>query len=329
VSQSCDANGNLTDNGTYLFAYDYKNHIAQVKLKSTSAVVATYRYDALGRRVEKNVGGAVERHVLSIWNDPGVVEDLSHVVSVYDGSDVWRQSFVWSDEVDGIQMLEQKDVLDFDTDGNTTEVTRSFYHRNALGSVMEITDMNQAVVVSYRYDPYGKVTITRLGVPQSSDPLGSHWTFTGRFLDEETELLYYRARSYDPATGRFLQRDPLGYAPGANLFEYVASSPISRADPSGLEGGLLNEASATFQAAENAWGDLSKGLKWPPPSPPSPPPAFTVFRPGHPFTFVFPRPPAATAAKEKFVIKKPAPPVDFTAVKINTPFNALYDGLKE
>jgi RHS repeat-associated protein len=156
------------------------------------------------------------------------------VVSVYDGSDAWKQNFAWSDEVDGIQMLEQKDVLDFDTDGNTTEVTRSFYHRNALGSVMEITDMNQAVVVSYRYDPYGKVTITRGGTPQSSDPLGNHWTFTGRFLDEEAGLLYYRARYYDPATGRFLQRDPLGYTEAPNLFEYVASNPVLFSDATGL-----------------------------------------------------------------------------------------------
>jgi RHS repeat-associated protein len=235
TSQSSDANGNLTDNGTYLFLYDYKNHIVQVKLKSSGSVIASYRYDALGRRVEKNAGGTVERHILSIWNDPGVIEDLSHVVSVYDGSDVWRQNFVWSDEVDGIQMLEQKDVLDYDADGNTTEVTRAFYHRNALGSVMEITDLNQAVMVSYRYDAYGRVTITRGGTPQSFDPLGNHWTFTGRFLDEEAGLFYYRARYYDPSTGRFLQRDALGYAASPSLYSYVDSSPLSRIDPSGHE----------------------------------------------------------------------------------------------
>jgi RHS repeat-associated protein len=163
-----------------------------------------------------------------------VIEDLSHVVSVYDGSDNWKQNFAWSDEVDGIQMLEQKDVLDFDTDGNTTEVTRSFFHRNALGSVMEVTDMNQASVVSYRYEPYGKVSITRLGVPQTADPLGQHWTFTGRFLDEESGLCYYRARYYDAVTGRFLQRDPLGYAAGPNLFDYTGSNPVNRQDASGL-----------------------------------------------------------------------------------------------
>jgi RHS repeat-associated protein len=186
-------------------------------------VIASYRYDALGRRVEKNVGGTVARHVLSIsnelehdvgkeLNDCDRRADISNVVAVYDGSDFWKQNFVWSDEADGIVMLEQGDVLDYDTDSDTAELTRSFYHRNALGSVMAITDMNEAEVVSYRYDPYGKVTITRGGTPQSSDPLGNHWTFTGRFLDEEAGLYYYRARYYDPATGRFLQRDPLGYS---------------------------------------------------------------------------------------------------------------------
>ena len=105
-------------------------------------------------------------------------KELKCRVAVYDGSDNWLQNFVWNDEVDGIQMLEQKDVLDYDTDGNTTELTRSYYHRNALGSVMEITDANQAAVASYRYDPYGSVTITRGGQTQSSDPLGQHWGFT-------------------------------------------------------------------------------------------------------------------------------------------------------
>ena len=66
TSQSSDANGNLTDNGTYLFAYDYKNHIVQVKLKSSGVGHRDYRYDALGRRVEKSVGGTVERHILSL-----------------------------------------------------------------------------------------------------------------------------------------------------------------------------------------------------------------------------------------------------------------------
>ena len=132
-------------------------------------------------------------------------------------------------------MLQQADLLDFDSDSDTSETTRSFYHRNALGSVMEITDMNEAVAVSYRYDPYGAVTITRSSQVQSSDPLGQPWMYTGRFSDEETGLYYYRARYYSSETGRFLQRDPLGYRPGRNLYEYVRSAPSVFVDPLGLK----------------------------------------------------------------------------------------------
>jgi RHS repeat-associated protein len=208
-----------------------------VKLKSGGTLIASYRYDALGRRVEKSVvsGSFVERYIRATVENPGHWENISHVVSTFDGSDNWQQNFVWNDEVDGITMLEQADVLDYDTDTNTSEVTRSFYHRNALGSVMEITDMNQAKVASYRYDPYGSVTITVGGTPQANDPLGQHWAFTGRFLDEESRLLYYRARYYDPGTGRFLQRDPLGCDVGPNLYEYVGSHVPNSSDPSGLQ----------------------------------------------------------------------------------------------
>jgi RHS repeat-associated protein len=100
---------------------------------------------------------------------------------------------------------------------------------------MEITDMNEAEVVSYRYDPYGAVTITVGGTPQSSDPLGNPWTYTGRFHDEETGLYYYRARYYAPEAGRFLQRDPLGYAPGVHMYQYADSCPIGYIDPMGAD----------------------------------------------------------------------------------------------
>jgi RHS repeat-associated protein len=78
------------------------------------------------------------------------------------------------------------------------------------------------------------VTITRNSEEQSSDPLGNPWMYTARFSDDETGLYYYRARAYSPATGRFLQRDPLGYAPAPSLYAYACSSPSTLRDPYGL-----------------------------------------------------------------------------------------------
>ena len=192
----------------------------------------TRTYDALSR-------GREEEGSHRLRNNPGLGAryDMSQVIAVYGSSDTWKQNFIWGARIDEILALEQADVLDYDSDANTTELTRSYYHLNALGSVMEITDANQAGVVSYRYTPYGDMTITRGGVAQAADPLGQYWGYTGRFSDEETELWYYRARYYDPVGGRFLSRDPIGYVASPSLYEYVRGRPNANGDPTGLKPG--------------------------------------------------------------------------------------------
>lgn len=61
-------------------------------------------------------------------------------------------------------------------------------------------------------------------------------TYTGRRLDPETGMYYYRHRIYHAELGRFLTRDPIGYEGSEwNLYEYVASSPTGYFDPSGLD----------------------------------------------------------------------------------------------
>ncbi|MFM8279331.1 MAG: RHS repeat-associated core domain-containing protein, partial [Candidatus Limnocylindrus sp.] len=223
VSRSHDGNGNVSDDGTYLYEYNYKNLICRVKLKSNSSTVAEYKYDALGRRVEKVITGATYRYIYS-----GV-----ETVSVYTSTGTWKQDYVYGPVIDEVLLLEQADVLDWDGDSNTSELARSWYRANALGSVMRIEEPDRTEAVSYRYDPYGEVAITRGGSAQGSDPLGQYVTGTGRWRDEETGLYHYRARAYDPGRGRFLQRDPHGFSDGPNMYEYVRSRPGVCTDPTG------------------------------------------------------------------------------------------------
>jgi RHS repeat-associated protein len=224
TSPTHDANGNLADDDTYQYLYDYRNQLVRVKEGSTTVV--SYKYDALGRRVTK---------VLSSTDWERYFYSGLETIATYNYYNTHKQDFVYGQGIDEIVMLEQADVLDHDDDQDTSELTRHFYHRNALGSVLEITDALEATVCSYRYDPYGALTITVGGTPQGSDPLAQHWTFTGRFFDEETGFYYYRARMYDPATGRFLQRDPLGFSSGPTLHAYVECSPQVWVDPMGHE----------------------------------------------------------------------------------------------
>ncbi len=197
-----------------------------MRQSSGGALVAEYLYDANGRRVVKSVnGGIFERYIYA---------DLE-TISVLDGSQAWKQDFVFDvTGIDQILMLEQADVLDQDSDLNTTELTRSYYHRNALGSVMEISTASQTEAASFRYTPYGEVTITRGGAGQTNDPLGQRIGFAGRLRDAESHLCQLRSRDVDPTSGKFIQRDPLGYSAGANLTEYGLSAPQTVTDPLGL-----------------------------------------------------------------------------------------------
>jgi RHS repeat-associated protein len=95
------------------------------------------------------------------------------------------------------------------------------------GSVIRVTDSAGAVVNSYTYDAYGQRLTATEGVEIA-------YGYTGREYDAESGLMYYRARVYDTATGRFLQTDPLGFAAGdLNLYRYVANDPVNQKDPNG------------------------------------------------------------------------------------------------
>ncbi len=101
---------------------------------------------------------------------------------------------------------------------------RAYYHQDGLGSVVAVTDQNSQAQGTARYDAWGNVTRQTGGLPQ--------YGYTGREPDG-TGLIYARARYYDPAVGRFTQRDPIGLAGGTNLYAYAGGNPTNFTDPLG------------------------------------------------------------------------------------------------
>ncbi|MBZ0165654.1 MAG: RHS repeat-associated core domain-containing protein, partial [Candidatus Omnitrophica bacterium] len=117
--------------------------------------------------------------------------------------------------------------------------TTYYYLCDGLGSVRQLTNSSGTIVESYDYDPYGGTTIydsSLTDITSTGSGIDNPYMFTGRRFDEETGIYFYRARQYDPAIGRFLQRDPLGYWDSMNLYEYVLSNPLNYIDPFGLCG---------------------------------------------------------------------------------------------
>jgi RHS repeat-associated protein len=106
------------------------------------------------------------------------------------------------------------------------------------------------------YDSYGNV------IEQSNPAASTRYSYTGRELDAETGLHYYRARYYDAATGRFLSEDPLGLRPEeVNLYRYVGNQPLIARDPLGLDGWSESINAAWLMANQNWLNDHMKKLE--------------------------------------------------------------------
>jgi RHS repeat-associated protein len=126
-------------------------------------------------------------------------------------------------------------------DPNSGQWTRYGAVQGQSGSVTCIVDAAGLVVERYEYDPYGRMlAFDPTGAPRGTNPTipGSMYGFTGRQIDPESGLLYYRNRYYSPAAGRFLTKDSLGpwadEANGGNEYAYAGSAPARRSDPLGL-----------------------------------------------------------------------------------------------
>jgi RHS repeat-associated protein len=101
-----------------------------------------------------------------------------------------------------------------------------YYTTDALGSVILLTDSNQAAAASYTYDSWGNTTAT--GAQAAANP----WQYAGGYKDTTTGYTKFGARYYNPGIGRFTQTDPSGLS--ANRYLYAQCNPINRTDPSGL-----------------------------------------------------------------------------------------------
>jgi RHS repeat-associated protein len=141
------------------------------------------------------------------------------------GADVKMAEYTYGTYVDEVLTMDRKL-------GGTGPFQRLYFHTNRMFSTHALTDSLGTVVERYSYTAYGLVTTFdgAYGAPQSSSRVGNPFTFTGRELDPETGLMHYRARTYDPAEGRFKQRAPVGYVDGMALYEYVRSGPTAFVD---------------------------------------------------------------------------------------------------
>jgi RHS repeat-associated protein len=167
---------------------------------------ARFVYGASGERYQKIAGGVTRTYT---YDGPAILREALSTGTTY--------RYVHGPSID--EPLARRDQV-----GSTT-----FYHADHLGSVIKVTDGTGATVMTRRYAPHGELEVG------STEP---GYAFTGREWDPEIGLYYYRARYYDPASGRFISEDPIGFRAGTNFYAYVQNDPIAHRDPSGLFGAI-------------------------------------------------------------------------------------------
>ncbi|MGH7193574.1 MAG: RHS repeat-associated core domain-containing protein [Candidatus Saccharimonadales bacterium] len=113
-----------------------------------------------------------------------------------------------------------------------SEQASLYYGPDPLGSVRDAYATSPVFNIpqAYDYDPTGNPLV----VP-TNGPL-TDFRYAHMFYHPDSGLYLTERRAYDPRTGRWLSRDPLGEGsdPAANLYRYVQGNPISLTDPSGL-----------------------------------------------------------------------------------------------
>ena len=212
TAYSHDANGNLTGDGVYSYEYDEEN-----RLRSAvgGGFTTSYEYDPLGRRRAKTVNGTLTKFV----------SDNAEEIEERNSSNAVLRRYVYGSGIDErIAMIEVATPSNCPGTGG-----RCFYLTNWQGSATTLVNQNGSLNATYHYGPYGEGTNW-----SPADALtGNPFRYTGRRVDAETGLYYYRARYYSPKLGRFLQTDPIGTDEDPNVYAYTYNDAANNTDPSG------------------------------------------------------------------------------------------------
>ncbi|MEH6413925.1 RHS repeat-associated core domain-containing protein [Pseudomonas sp. CGJS7] len=220
VSRGYDAVGNTTNIGGTAkeFVYNANDRMKQVKLGG--AVKMGYRYNALGERVA------------AINTDTGPItiytlyDEVGQWVGDYDSTGAAIQQAIWlSGAPVGLLV------------GAGTNPSTMYVQPDHLGTPRSVIDPTRNVAI-WTWDAKSEVfgsTPPNQDADLDGTPFVFNMRFPGQRYDPNTGLSYNYFRDYDPATGRYVQSDPIGLYGGISTFAYVAGSPNRNADKYGLQ----------------------------------------------------------------------------------------------
>jgi RHS repeat-associated protein len=207
LTPTYDVKGNLTSAGSTIYTYNSKNQLVQA-----SDTGKQFYFDPAGRldTILSSTGSA-----LAAFQYDGA--NIATEVNPAATNAVTRR-YVWGPAAD-------EALVWYEGPGTTAD--RRYLVADERGSVVAVTDSLGNMLAINSYDEYG--------IPGSSN-LG-RFQYTGQAWLPELGMYDFKARTYSPTLGRFLQTDPIGYGDGINWYNYGGGDPVNQTDPSGLTTG--------------------------------------------------------------------------------------------
>ncbi|MBV6459095.1 MAG: hypothetical protein HONBIEJF_02235 [Fimbriimonadaceae bacterium] len=224
---------NYGSSGAMRYVYDVLNRVSSV-CSSTSG--ATYAYRADGMRIKKVEGltiswvpgeGEEEGYYNENWTT-----DKPTTRYWYDGQMPCSEDF--TRKIDGVTTVDQTQYglgargIDYiRVSRGSTVLSESYPIYDGHGNMIAQIDKSGTLSNQRLYDVWGGV---RSG-STTGEPSQRYCANLGHKLDDESGLIYMRARYYEPGTGRFISEDR--QMEGINWYAYSENNPVSNVDPTG------------------------------------------------------------------------------------------------
>ncbi|MCS4298242.1 MULTISPECIES: RHS repeat-associated core domain-containing protein [Acinetobacter] len=214
-SYSYLATGQVTQDNIRSYQYDAAGRSSRIQKNSSSI---ENRYDPLGQRVIKYISNTgVQSVVYFVYNESG------QLLGEYDQNRNRIREYIWlGDRLVGMLSQERPNVLlRVHTD-----------HLMTPRAVSEGDGDSRKVLWRWDGDQFGDV-LPNEDVDANNIKFTMPLRHAGQYYDSEVGTFYNYFRDYNPATGRYVQSDPLGLFDGPNTYAYAYSNPVSYNDPTG------------------------------------------------------------------------------------------------
>ena len=251
-----DADGNRESSALWNYQWDSRNRLVRARTKNhltvPEGIDVTFDYDAEGRRYKKDVkkydNGNLVSHTLTtfVWDGWDLLYEIKTDVE-HGNTTLLERKYVWGEDLAGGGASATRTsgaggagglLLIRETKDGITDDYYPLY--DGTGHVVGLTDAAGTLVADYAYGPFGE-SIHAYGQKAEQNP----WRYATKYFDTETGLYYFGHRYFDPVSGQWLSREPLGEDESLNLYAYCLNDPINCVDYLGLASVIVNGGGVT------------------------------------------------------------------------------------